>query len=332
MRTVSIIIPCRNEEKTIGHVLDSIKQQDYPLDALEVVIADGFSEDKTHERIREFQTQHPGLPVRVLDNPVREIPAGLNMAIRAAKGEIIVRMDGHSLPQPDYVSRCVENLITRKGDNVGGRWIIVPGEDTWIARGIAAAAAHPLGVGNVKYRISGEAGPVDTVPFGSYFRTLFDEVGYFDETLLTNEDYEFNTRLRQSGRVVWFDPAIACRYFSRPDLGALARQYWRYGYWKARMVRRYPGSIKPRQLMPPVFVAGLFFLLCGGVVFPPVFFGLLAIILLYLSIIMVASLPEAGGRKDPSLIAGIPLAILTMHITWGSGFLVSIVKKQDPTT
>lgn len=332
MRTVSIIIPCRNEEKTIGQVLDSIKQQDFPLDALEVVIADGFSEDKTRERIKAFQAQNPNLAVRVVDNPVREIPTGLNLAIRAAKGEIIVRMDGHSLPQADYVTRCVENLSAHKGDNVGGRWIIVPGEDTWIARGIAAAAAHPLGVGNVKYRISGEAGPVDTVPFGSYFRSLFDEVGYFDETLLTNEDYEFNTRLRQSGRVVWFDPAIACRYFSRPDISALARQYWRYGYWKARMVRRYPGSIKPRQLMPPVFVTSLILLICGGIVFPPIFFGLLAIIVLYLGIIMVASLPEAASRKDPSLIAGIPLAILTMHITWGSGFLVSIVKKQDPTT
>jgi succinoglycan biosynthesis protein ExoA len=332
MRSVSIIIPCRNEEKTIGQVLSAVKQQDYPLEALEVVIADGFSVDQTRERIQQFQVQNNDLAVRVVDNPVREIPAGLNLAIRAAKGEIIVRMDGHSLPQPDYVSRCVENLTARKGDNVGGRWIIVPGEDTWIARGIAAAAAHPLGVGNVKYRISGEAGPVDTVPFGSYFRSLFDEVGFFDESLLTNEDYEFNTRLRQSGRVVWFDPTIACRYFSRPDFGALARQYWRYGYWKAKMVRRYPGSIKPRQLMPPVLVAGIFILLCGGLVFPPVFFGLLAIILLYLGIIMVASVPEAVSRKDISIIASIPLAIITMHVTWGSGFLVSIVKKQDSKT
>jgi hypothetical protein len=236
-------------------------------------------------------------------------------------------MDAHSLPEPDYVALCVKDLLDKKGDNVGGRWNIIPGADTWIARGISAAAAHPLGVGNVKYRISGEAGPVDTVPFGSYFRSLFDEVGYFDETLLTNEDYEFNTRIRHKGKNVWFDPAIACQYFSRPNLGSLAQQYWRYGFWKAKMVRRYPGSIKPRQLMPPMFVAGLVLMVLAGLVFAPIFFGLLAIFLLYMGIIVIASLPEAASRKDPSLILSIPLAIMTMHFTWGSGFLTSIVKK-----
>jgi len=327
MKTVTVIIPCRNEEKTIGRVLYAIKEQDYPLNALDVVIADGFSNDNTRKYIAEFCAENPDLSVLIIDNPKQEIPTGLNLAIQAAKGEIIVRMDGHSLPHPDYISRCVENLSAHKGDNVGGRWIIMPGEDTWIARGIAAAAAHPLGVGNVKYRISGEASPVDTVPFGSYYRTLFDEVGYFDETLLTNEDYEFNTRIRQMGKIVWFDPSIACRYFSRPDLASLGRQYWRYGFWKAKMVRRYPGSIKPRQLMPPMFVAGLVLMVLAELVFAPIFYGLLAIFLLYVGIIVIASLPEAASRKDPSLIVSIPLAIMTMHFTWGSGFLQSIVQK-----
>lgn len=327
MTTVTIIIPCLNEGKTISRVLQAIKGQDYPGDKLDVVIADGLSEDDTRKQIIEFRTANPTLPVTVVDNKKREIPAGLNLAIKAARGEIIVRMDGHSLPAPDYVSKCVENLKAGKGDNVGGRWIIIPGEDTWIARGIAAAAAHRLGVGNVKYRVSGTSGPVDTVPFGSYFRVLFDEVGFFDETLLTNEDYEFNTRIRNKGKVIWFDPSITCRYFSRPDLVSLARQYWRYGYWKAKMVKRYPGSIKPRQLMPPVFVAGLTILLAAGLVFLPAFYGLLAIILLYLGIIMIASVPEAASRKDISLIVSIPLAIMTMHFIWGSGFLAGIATK-----
>ncbi len=327
MTTVTIIIPCLNEGKTIFRVLQAIKDQDYPEDKMDIVIADGLSEDDTRQRIEEFRAANPSLPVTVVDNTKREIPAGLNLAIHAARGEVIVRMDGHSLPQTDYVSRCVENLKAGKGDNVGGRWIIIPGENTWIARGIAAAASHRLGVGNVKYRVSGTSGPVDTVPFGSYFKVLFDEVGLFDETLLTNEDYEFNTRIRNMGKVVWFDPSITCRYFSRPDLVSLARQYWRYGYWKVKMVKRYPGSIKPRQLMPPVLVAGLLVLLAAGLVFPLAFYGLLAIILLYLGIIMIASVPEAANRKDISLIVGIPLAVITMHFTWGSGFLASIVTK-----
>ncbi len=329
MTTVTIIIPCLNEGKTISQVLQAIKEQNYPVDKLDVVIADGLSDDDTRQRINEFRLANPSLLIMVVDNKKREIPAGLNLAIREARGEIIVRMDGHSLPAPDYVSRCVENLKAGNGDNVGGRWIIIPGATSWIARGIAAAAAHRLGVGNVKYRISGTSGPVDTVPFGSYFRALFDEVGLFDESLLTNEDYEFNTRIRNMGKVVWFDPSIVCHYFSRPDLASLGRQYWRYGFWKAKMVKRYPGSIKPRQLMPPLFVAGLLVLIASGIVFPPAFYGLLTIILLYLGIIMIASVPEAAKRKDISLIAGIPLAIITMHFTWGAGFLASIVTKQE---
>lgn len=326
MKTASIIIPCYNEEKTICRVLEAIKAQDYPLDLLEVVIADGGSQDGTRGEITRFITGNPELTIRVVDNSKRDIPAGLNLAIKAAANEIIIRMDGHSLPEPDYVSRCVAGLTAKSGDNVGGQWIIIPGADTWTARGIAAAAAHPLGVGNVKYRISGVAGPVDTVPFGSYFRTLFDEVGFFDETLLTNEDYEFNTRLIRAGKTVWFDPAITCKYFARPDVSALACQYWRYGYWKAKMIKRYPGSIKPRQFMPPVFVAGLLLLLAVGLFFHPIFYGFLVIILLYVGIIVIASIPEAGSRKDPSLVAGIPLAIMTMHFSWGSGFLTSIIK------
>jgi hypothetical protein len=170
---------------------------------------------------------------------------------------------------------------------------------------------------------------VDTVPFGSYFRALFDEVGLFDESLLTNEDYEFNTRIRNMGKVVWFDPSIVWPLFSRPDLASLGRQYWRYGFWKAKMVKRYPGSIKPRQLMPPLFVAGLLVLIASGIVFPPAFYGLLTIILLYLGIIMIASVPEAAKRKDISLIAGIPWQLLPCISPGERVFLASIVTNRN---
>ncbi len=232
-------------------------------------------------------------------------------------------MDGHSLPREDYVALCVKDLVEKKGDNVGGQWDIIPGADTWIARGISAAAAHPLGVGNVRYRISGEAGPVDTVPFGCYFRTLFERIGMFDETLLTNEDYELNTRIRKQGGVIWFDPDIVCQYYSRPTLFELARQYWRYGFWKAKMIKKYPTSLKPRQILPPLFVAGLLSLLLAGLFYNPLLTGLSVVFLLYLSIIILASVPEVRKRKDVFLFVSMPLAILTMHITWGTGFIFS---------
>lgn len=325
MKTVSIIIPCLNEEKTIRRVLQALYDQQFPRDQMEVVIADGGSNDHTLMVIDEFRTQHADLEIRVVENPQKQIPVALNLAIRAAQGEIIIRMDGHSLPALNYVVTCVNDLLAKKGDNVGGRWEIIPGAETWMARGISAAAAHPLGVGNVRYRISGEAGPVDTVPFGCYYRSLFDRVGYFDESLLTNEDYELNTRIREMGGIVWFDPDIVCQYYSRSTLFDLARQYWRYGFWKARMVKRYPSSIKLRQLLPPLFVAGLVFLLVSGLFSHYFLIAFFAVFFLYMGIIVIASIPEVRKRNDLSLIAGMPLAILTMHITWGSGFIISLL-------
>jgi succinoglycan biosynthesis protein ExoA len=323
MNTVSIIIPCRNEEMTIGNVLQALYIQHYPRNLMEVIICDGLSTDGTLEKVRLFQADHKDLEINVIPNPQQQIPGALNLAIKAAKGEIILRMDAHSLPREDYLALCVRDLMAGKGDNVGGRWEIIPRTNTWIARGISRAAAHPLGVGNARYRISGQAGAVDTVPFGCFYRSLFDRIGLFDESLLTNEDYELNTRIRMQGGVIWFNPEIVCQYYSQPTLPGLARQYWRYGFWKAKMAQKFPTSLKLRQLMPPLFVLGMFLLLLAGLFYHPILIGLLALFLAYLSIIIGASVPVAIKNRDPSLIISVPLAILTMHITWGTGFIIS---------
>lgn len=327
MTKVSIIIPCLNEEDTIEKVLLSLAQQDFPLEKMEVVLADGGSTDKTLERIDKFRTEHPSMAIVLVNNPSRHIPAALNKAITAATGEIIIRMDAHSLPRKEYMQKCVQALQEGKGENVGGRWEILPGADTWIARGIALAAAHPLGAGDAKYRISGKPGPVDTVPFGSYYRSLFDKIGLFDESLLTNEDYELNTRIRQNNGIVWFDPEIVCQYFARPTLKALAEQYSRYGFWKAKMALKYPKTIKLRQALPPLFVAGLFILLMLGL-FIQLFYNLfLIVIFIYVGIIIFASIPVSVKERDLKLILSFPLAIMTMHLNWGAGFLESLFKK-----
>ena len=146
------------------------------------LIADGLSTDGTLDEIRSFHTSHPDLKITVIDNPRRTIPAGLNCALREAQGDTIVRVDAHSRPHPDYVERCVEALNSGVGDNVGGVWEIMPGGESWVARSIAAAAAHPLGVGDARYRLGGVAQPVDTVPFGSFRRSLVENIGYFDES------------------------------------------------------------------------------------------------------------------------------------------------------
>ena len=235
MPRVSIIVPCYNEEATIQLLLKSIYDQTYTHSEIEVVLADGMSTDQTRAEVAAFQRRYPDLLVKVVDNPKRIIPAALNTALAAAQGEFIIRLDGHSMMYPEYVKNCVADLEQGKGDNVGGVWEIHPAGTGWIARSIAAAAAHPFGVGDALYRFTNRAGAVDTVPFGAFRRSLVEQVGHFDESLLTNEDYEFNTRIRQQGGTVWLDPAIRSVYFARPKLSALARQYWRYGYWKLRI-------------------------------------------------------------------------------------------------
>ena len=313
--TISITIPCLNEEKTIRILLDAILTQTYPASEMEVIIADGLSEDNTRAEIAAFRDENPALDVKVIDSPERIIPAGLNVAINAARGEIIVRLDAHSAPAPDYVERCVNALNANLGDNVGGVWDIRPGAEGWVAASIAAAAAHPLGVGDALYRHATQAQIVDTVPFGTFRRELIDRIGFFDETLLANEDYEFNTRIRQSGGKIWLDPAIRSIYFARPTFFRLAKQYFNYGFWKWRMLQRYPSTLRWRQFLPPVFVLSLLSWLVLGTFFSLSFLFLMLEISLYFFILFLAAFKKK--------MFGLPIAIATMHISWGSGFLWS---------
>jgi succinoglycan biosynthesis protein ExoA len=322
---VSIIVPCYNEQSTIRLLLEALGEQTYPRAEMEVIVADGLSTDGTRHAIAAFQRDVPDLRVRVVENSKRSIPSALNRAIEASRGEIIVRMDGHSKPYPDYVANCITAHQAGRGDNVGGVWEIHPGAETWIAKSIAVAAAHPLGVGDALYRHAKQAAEVDTVPFGSFRRALIERVGFFDESLLTNEDYEFNARVRKSGGKIWLDPSIRSVYFARSTLLELVRQYWRYGFWKWRMLRRYPNTLRWRQALPPLFVLSLVALLLLSVFIPFASILLVAELLLYFSIMILAGFHAALRRQSAYLTVGLPLAIFTMHLAWGSGFLWSML-------
>jgi hypothetical protein len=223
------------------------------------------------------------------------------------------------------VDNCVNALEANHGDNVGGVWEIRPGSRTWIAESIAVAASHRLGVGDALYRHARQAAEVDTVPFGSFKRSLIERVGLFDERLLTNEDYEFNARVRKAGGRIWLDPSIRSIYFARSTLRELARQYWRYGYWKWRMLRRYPRTLRWRQALPPLFVLSLAVLTIASFVFPLAIFLLLAEMFLYLLICLLAGIHARLKLRKSFLSIGLPLAILVMHVTWGSGLLWSML-------
>jgi glycosyltransferase involved in cell wall biosynthesis len=321
----SIIVPCYNERETISLLLDALYRQTYPLAFMEVVIADGGSTDGTREVIQAWQQSHPGLMVRVVDNPARIIPAALNAAIKASIGSTIVRLDAHSKPDQHYVERSVSALDEGRGQNVGGVWDIQPSSTHWIAKSIAAAAGHPIGVGDARYRYSSQAGYVDTVPFGAFRRTLMEQVGFFDETLLTNEDYEFNARIRQAGGKIWFDPEIRTVYYARHNLIALARQYWRYGYWKVHMLRRYPQTLRWRQALPPLFVGSLILLILLAPFFRWAGYFLAGILAVYGFILILTGLQLGIKHKMPALLLGVPLAIACMHFSWGLGFLWGLI-------
>ncbi|MEN8172392.1 MAG: glycosyltransferase family 2 protein [Chloroflexota bacterium] len=326
MPKVSVIIPCYNEESTIQFLLDALYSQTFPRHEMEVIIADGISTDRTREVIAGFVHQNPDFVVRVIDNPKGTIPAALNYAIKAATGEFYVRMDAHSVPQPDYIERSVNALDAGLGDNVGGVWKIRPGSGGSMAKAIAIAAAHPLGVGDARYRVGGQAQVVDTVPFGAFSRDLIERIGMFDETLLSNEDYEFNVRVRKAGGTIWMDPAIQIAYFARSNLRALAHQYWRYGYWKLRMLLRYPDSFRWRQLSG-AFVLGWVVLGSLSIWFSWARWLLALAALLYSGILIVfAGINAAREHQDSALILTVPAAIAVMHFSWGTAFIYSLLK------
>lgn len=334
MKLVSIIIPCFNEAKTITHLLEGLAEQTYPLDQIETIIADGFSTDGTRERIAEYKAEHPIQKIILIDNLPKTIPSGLNSAIHAAHGDYILRLDAHSIPAPDYIEGCVNDLENKKGDNVGGIWIIQPGNDGWIARSIAKAASSRLGVGDAGYRLNTASGEVDTVPFGAFKRNFLLELGGYNENLLTNEDYELNTRIRQHGGKVWLDNKIRSTYFARSTFSSLARQYWRYGFWKSQMIKSFPRTLRWRQALPPTFVLAILLTALISFFQPMFVFLLLTILFIYFFILTVFGGIISIKETYPAFIIGIPWSITIMHVCWGCGFLVGLItrpKKLEKT-
>ncbi len=321
---VSVVIPCRNEERFIGKVLEKLVPQ-YDRERYEIIVADGISTDKTRRVVSEFSELNPEVSVRLVDNRARTIPAGLNTAIRQARGEIIVRLDSHSYPSPNYIRHCVGVLEEMGVEVVGGPIKVRPASDTPMGRAIARAVAHPFGIGDAKYRSRPSSGQfVDTVAFCAFRKSLWKEVGGFNESLLTNEDYDFFYRIRRQGGRIYLDPGAHCVYFARDSLGELGRQYFRYGIWKARMVKLNPRSIRWRQIVPPAFVA----ILVLSAVFSPFLPAARWLFLLAAAAYALAAFLFALSIKARTVDNLSPLfllgSFLTIHISWGSGFLAGL--------
>ena len=313
---VSVVIPARNEAAALPAALASVSAQDYEGE-IEVVVADGSDEPATANIVR---ARFPR--VRLVANPQRHIPAGLNHAVRAASHAVIVRCDARCVLPTDYVRVAVATLERTGAAAVGG--LQCPVGTGAFTRAVALAMTMRLGAGDARYRLGGGEGPADTVFLGVYRREVLDAAGGFDETLQRNEDYALNWRLREDGRTVWLDPRLEVVYRPRENLGALARQYFANGWWKRIMLARHPRSLRWRQIAAPALAlalagsAGLAAagMVRAGAVLPAA----------YLSV-LVAGSALAGLRRRTAAAALLPPVLATMHLAWAAGFWCATVSR-----
>ncbi len=310
---VSVIVPARDEAAHLPRALDSVLAQDY-CGAVEVIVADGSQTPETAAAVR---ARFPG--VRIVPNPRRHIPAGLNAALGAASHDIVLRCDARCELPPDHVRKAVATLLRTGAAAVGGRQR--PLGDNPFTRAVALAMTMPLGAGGARYRIGGRAGPADTVWAGAYRRAALLAAGGFDERLRRNEDYAVHFRLRELGGTVWFDPDLSAGYRPRGTLPSLARQYFDNGRWKFRMLCRHPRSLRARQLAPPALLLGLAasaVLAASGVA------GAGLVPFAYAAVLAGAPAASARARRDPRAALLLPAVLATMHLAWAAGFLASV--------
>ncbi len=327
--TVAVVIPCRNEAAHVGPLLEALAAQTAAPG--EVVIVDDRSTDATLERIQQWQSRHATPLVRVVSGRGLGPGPAMNDGIRATHADIIVRFDAHALPAPDYLERCLDTLgfeglaggrsfSSGKTGVVGGVWKVAPGAETAVARAIAAVVSHPFGSGGALYRHAAAGGSdrtsVETVPFGTFRRSLWEQLGGFDEALVANEDFDFNYRARKSGVDVVLDRRITATYFARPTLGALRRQYFRYGFWKQQMLRKDPRAVHWRQIPPTLVLPWVVMTLAWVITMPSLMSGIA--VALYPVIVIAAGLHIALTRKVSPFAAAAALA--TVHLAWSAGF------------
>ena len=322
MPPVSVIVPARDAAATLARALESVLAQEY-AGGFEVIVADGSEGAETATLVRR---RFPG--VRLVPNPGREIARGLNVALRAARHRVIARCDARAVLPPGYLTRAVATLLRTGAANVGGRQN--PVGLSFFERAVALATSTPLGAGGARHRIGGAEGPVDTVFLGVFGREALDAAGGFDESLLRNEDYELNWRLRARGGTVWFDPALVVDYRPRGSLRALARQYFDYGRWKRVVLGRHPRSLKLRQAAPPLLLAALAASaalaaaggLAGGAAPDTArsLMGAAAVCPAGYGLLLAGASAAVGLRRRCAGAVLLPVVAATIHLAWAAGF------------
>lgn len=336
---VTVVMPVLNEERHLAEAVAGVLNQDY-AGPLELVLAIGPSTDRTAEVAAAMAEADPR--VRIVGNPTGRTPSGLNAAIAAGTGDVVVRVDGHALLPEDYVTVAVHALRDTGADNVGG--VMAAEGSTPFESAVACAMTSPLGVGGARFHVGGAAGPAESVYLGVFRRSALRRVDGYDEAFTRAQDWEMNHRIHETGGVVWFEPAMTVAYRPRASVHALGRQYRDYGRWRRVVMRRHPETFDLRSarslryLAPPLAVvlllvgttlglAGLLGVLGlvggsgGGAAYAVLCLGFLAPIG-YALLILVGSRVVGRGLSGGARW-WLPVALVTMHLCWGWGFLTS---------
>ncbi len=321
---ISVLMPVRNEADFIERSLTAVLAQDYPAESMEVIVIDGMSTDATREAIAGFMLSDAR--IKLVDNPGRIVPTGLNAGLAVASGDVIVRVDGHCEIAPDYIRRAVAHLQTTSVDAVGGPLETVG--ETEVAAAIALAMSSPFGVGGSAFRtVKGRSMFTDTVAFPAYTRAAVEKAGLFDEELVRNQDDEYNYRLRKFGVKILLASDVKCRYFSRSSIRKVASQYFQYGFWKVRVLQKHPLQMRPRQFVPFLFVLSLTALVMLAPFSQIARWALVIQAGLYFLTSLIASILCA--RTKLGVLTLLPIVFGVIHFSYGSGFVAGLIKFRN---
>ncbi|KMW71697.1 WblJ protein [Photorhabdus luminescens subsp. luminescens] len=323
MINISVICPILNEEKYIKGCIESLLKQDYPIGQLEIIFIDGYSSDNTLKIIQSY-TKKYGF-IKLLYNPAKYVPAALNIGIKNSSGEYIARIDAHSSYPSNYLSKLYSLSKKLDADNIGGIFNTKPCNSTTIADNIAYSLSSRFGMGNAYFRTGiNNIKKVDTVPFGFFKRTIFDKIGLFDEDLIRNQDDEFNNRIIKHGGNIYLSPDIIIDYYPRDSIKKICSMFYQYGLFKPLVNFKLKKITSFRQLIPPIFVLGLILGLILSFISSIFLYLYIGCIFIYFFLTLLVTIKAHFKNKKNYIF--LPLIFLCIHLSYGSGYLIGIMK------
>lgn len=317
---VSVVMPVYNEEKYIEKCIDSLLLQDYPKENMEWIFVDGCSEDRTVELLKKYQSVHHKL-IKILNNPNKFVPHAMNIGIADSCGKYIVRLDAHSDYARNYISKCIYYLENTDAENVGG--VAETKSKGVIGNAIAKMLSSKFGVGNSQFRINGESGYVDTVPFGAFKREVFSKYGGYDERLVRNQDNEMNFRIRKNGGKIYLSNDIHLSYYCRDSISGISKMAMKNGMWNIITMKLCPGAMGLRHFIPFLFVCSVLFLSIWGLLHSIFWMLLVAELLLYFSLDIFFSARQTSSIKEFFILL---ILFPIFHIAYGVGSVIGIIK------